>query len=178
MHFLIVMLLLALWPTSAEAARGRFPGPFPVEVLAVRDGDTVEVRFRDGPCGRAPCPGQELLVRILGIDAPEAHRCGQSRAGQRASGGSSCAACEAEWRLGRSARAELDSLLQGAAARVSDIRPDKYGGRIVANIEVLSGGSWRSAADHLQERGLAVAYDGGRKSKPWCKAKRRKAADE
>jgi endonuclease YncB( thermonuclease family) len=170
MHFLLAVMALLSWPTFADAAKARWPGPFPVEVLAARDGDTVDVRFVDGPCGRAPCPGQEVLVRILGIDAPEVHRCGQGRMGQRASGGHSCAACDAEWRLGKQALDELGRLLKGRAARVSQISPDKYAGRVLGRLEVFADGGWRAVADHLKEKGLAVAYGGGRKTKPWCKA--------
>jgi endonuclease YncB( thermonuclease family) len=175
MHPILVFLMsFLIWPANADAAKARWPGPFPVEVLSARDGDTVEVRFVDGPCGRAPCPGQETLVRILGIDAPEVHRCGQSRAGQRASGGQSCASCDAEWQLGKQALAELERLLKGRAARVGQISPDKYAGRVLGALEVFADGGWRSAADHLRQKGLAVSYDGGRKTKPWCRAEARR----
>jgi endonuclease YncB( thermonuclease family) len=171
MRFL-VLILLTLWPIAADAAKARWPGPFPVELLAVRDGDTVDVRFRDGPCGRAPCPGQETLVRVLGIDAPESHRCGTSRIGQRSSGGQSCASCDEEWRLGKQAATELDDFTRGRAARVGQIRPDKYAGRVLGELEVFADGGWRSAAEHMKLKGLAVAYDGRRKTKPWCGKKR------
>lgn len=168
----LALICLAFGILPAEAAKARWPGPFPVDVIAVRDGDTVDVRFRDGPCGRAPCPGQETLVRVLGIDAPESHRCGASRAGQRASGGQSCAACDEEWRLGKQAAAELEAFTRGKAARVGQIRPDKYAGRVLGELEVFADGGWRSAAEHMKLKGLAVAYDGGRKTKPWCAKKR------
>ncbi len=60
--------------TAYAQDRSKWPGPFPVDILAVLDGDTVEVRFGDGPCtagGRgAPCPGSVLALRLAGIDTP------------------------------------------------------------------------------------------------------------
>jgi endonuclease YncB( thermonuclease family) len=156
-------------PGAAARETRRWPGPFSVDIVAVLDGDTVEVRFRDGPCGRGPCPGQVMSVRLLDIDAPEAHRCGARGA---RSGGQSCAACDAEHRLGRQALAFTRDLVEGKGqprpARVVAGRPDKYAGRIVAALEVLDAGRWRSVGAALIEAGLAVPYDGRAKQKPWC----------
>lgn len=170
MRALILLILLAASPGAVARETRQWPGPFPVDVLAVLDGDTVEVRFRDGPCGRSPCPGQVLSVRLLDIDAPEAHRCG-TRHDHRTtarSGGQSCAACEAEHRLGLEALAFTRDLVEGRAARVSAGRPDKFAGRVVARLQVLRDGAWIDVAEALKRAGLAVAYDGRRKSKPWC----------
>lgn len=168
---------LNLIPPAQAAPRGsRWPGPFPVDVLEVKDGDTIDVRFRDGPCGRGPCPGAEMLIRVLGIDAPEAHRC--STKIKAASGGLSCAACPEEYALGRQALAFTKRFAsEGDAARVSDIRPDKYGGRVVATFEVFRGGAWQSLGAALLTANLAVAYDGGKKTKPWCQKPRGRAHD-
>jgi endonuclease YncB( thermonuclease family) len=165
MRALILLILLATAPGALAREARQWPGPFPVEVLGVLDGDTVEVRFRDGPCGRGPCPGQVMSVRLLDIDAPEAHRCGARGA---RSGGQSCAACDAEHRLGLEALAFARDLVEGRAARVSAGRPDKFAGRVVARLQVLRDGAWIDVAEALKRAGLAVAYDGRRKNKPWC----------
>lgn len=157
------------FPGLAARELRRWPGPFRVEVLEVLDGDTVEVRFAEGPCGRGPCAGQVLAVRLLDIDAPEAHLC-RSRDRAR-SGGQSCAACDAEHRLGRQALAFTRDLVEGRAARVSAGRPDKYHGRVVADLQVLMDGAWISVGHALLHHDLAVPYDGRRKSKPWCQRK-------
>lgn len=164
---LLLLLFVLVIGTPAQAQK-RWPGPFPVDVLSVLDGDTVEVRFRDGPCGKGPCPGSELSVRILGIDAPEVHRCGTGRRGQSSSGGASCAMCDAEWQLGKQAFAVTKGLVSNRAARVTDLRPDKYGGRIVANLEVFDGGAWVQVAKTLLDANLAVPYAGKKKTKLWC----------
>lgn len=166
--------MVALGVASAGAAGAKWPGPHPVELIAVKDGDTVDVRFRDGPCGRGPCPGSEASIRVRGIDAPEVHACHQAGADKSGRGkAQSCAACDAELVLGRQAAATARQLLAGAAVRVRDIGPDAYNGRYVATIEVMSGGAWRSYADLMTAKGLAVAYDPQAsgsyvKSKPWC----------
>lgn len=153
-------------PAAMAATRAKWPGPFPVEVLSVKDGDTLEVRFTDGLCGKAPCPRQILAVRVLGIDAPEAHRCGKKLWGRSA--GMSCAACPAEYALGQQARDFTTGYIRDHPVRVAGVRPDKYGGRIVAGVEVFRGGEWRSLGGALLGARLAVEYDGGRKSKIWC----------
>lgn len=157
----------SLTSPALAASRAKWPGPFPVDILKVLDGDTVEVEFRDGPCGRGPCAGSVLKVRVRDVDAPEAHRC--SARTIAASGGRNCAACDAEFKLGREALAFMRAHAKpGDAARVSQISPDKYAGRVVAALEVFRGGEWVSLGPMLIERNLAVPYFGGRKTKPWC----------
>jgi endonuclease YncB( thermonuclease family) len=164
------------FPGAQAASPRRAPGPFAVEVLEALDGDTVEVRFREGPCGRLPCIGQEAALRILNIDAPEAHAC-RSRSSAR-SGGASCASCPAEHALGRQALAFTRDLVEGKghqppAARALNVRPDKFNGRVVAELQVLKDGAWVSVGDALLAAGLAVPYAGRAKSKPWCDARPR-----
>lgn len=172
--FAVLIALGVSSATPAGAAGAKWPGPHPVELIAVKDGDTVDVRFRDGPCGRGPCPGSEVSIRVRGIDAPEVHACHQAGVDKAGRGkAQSCAACDAELALGRQAAATARQLLAGAAVRVRDIGPDAYNGRYVATIEVMSGGAWRSYADLMTAKGLAVAYDPQAsgsyvKSKPWC----------
>jgi micrococcal nuclease len=153
-------------PVQARAlsrVRAAWPGPFSVEVIGVRDGDTVDIMFREGPCGRGPCVGQVLGLRLLGVDAPEIHACRSSRSH------ASCAACPAELALANRAKGLTEDLTQSSVARVANARLDKYAGRIVGDLQVLRAGRWLSVSDELLRQKLAVSYDGGRKTKPWCR---------
>ena len=152
-----------LGPASAVAREAGpvWPGPFRVKMISVRDGDTVDVRFEEGPCGRGPCRRQILAVRVLGVDTPESRPCqGMIHGG--------CAACDDELRLGLQAKRFTAAFVDRAPLRVAALRPDKYNGRIVGDLQALHGGRWHSLGPALTHAGLAVPYDGGRKSKPWC----------
>lgn len=171
----VTCILVAMAVLSpAKAAGAPWPGPHPVEVLRVLDGDTVEVKFLSGPCGRGPCPGSVALIRVRGIDSPEVHLC---RTGFKPGRGKSqsCAQCPEELRLGQEARAEADRLLgHGAAVRAREIGPDAYNGRFVARLEVISGG-WQDYGAVMIAGGHAVRYDPAAdksfaKAKPWCAA--------
>lgn len=166
MRWFFAMILVAFGLSAEAAPRGHAPGPFRVDVLSVLDGDTVEVRFAEGPCGRLPCIGQEVAIRILNIDAPEAHRCRSSSLAR--SGGRNCAACDAEHDLGQQALTFTRDLVKGRAARTLNVRPDKYHGRVVADLEVLKDGGWISVGAELVRSGLAVPYNGRTKLKTWC----------
>lgn len=166
------MLAMSL-AAPASAAGPKWPGPWPVEVLAVKDGDTIDVHFTAGPCGRGPCPGSEASIRVRGIDAPEVHECrGGSKTGRGKT--QSCAQCPEELALGARAKARAIELLDGRqAVRIRDIGPDAYNGRYVATIEVLTGDGWESYGAIMLREELAVRYDpeadrNYRKLKPWC----------
>ena len=131
--------------TGSAAAQGAISGPVEAEVVRVIDGDTVEVRA---------FPWLDVAVttrvRVLGIDTPEK--------GARAK-------CRAEAGLAeRASAAARAALPEGAKVRLSDIQPDKYGGRVVASVEGVDG---RDLATALLAAGLARRYDGGRKA-GWC----------
>lgn len=138
-------LLMAL--TGSAAAQGAVPlaGPVAAEVVRVIDGDTVEVRARAWIDTEVT-----TRVRLLGVDTPEK--------GSRAK-------CRAEADLAEKASAATRTALpEGATVQLRDIRPDKYGGRVVAAIEGPDG---RDLAAALLAAGLARPYDGGRKA-GWC----------
>jgi len=136
-------------PIVAEAGRrGRFPGPYPAQIVRIVDGDTFQARV-------AVWFGQEIetLVRLRGIDAPErAARCGAEAAGAE-----------------RAAQA-LSELLAAGRVSLTNVTGDKYFGRVVADAVV-------SAADGdfpptevgpaLLAQGVARAYD-GRARGTWC----------
>ena len=70
--FMVAVLVVAvLRPASAET----WPGPYAATVVKVTDGDTVVVRFAEGPCERGPCVASVWSIRIAGIDTPEKKLC-------------------------------------------------------------------------------------------------------
>lgn len=145
MRGLVIGIGVLLTLTGSAVAQGAIPGPVEAEVVRVIDGDTVEVRA---------FPWLNVAVttrvRVLGIDTPEK--------GARAK-------CAGEAALAdRASAAARAALPEGAKVRLSDIQPDKYGGRVVASVEGVDG---RDLAAALITAGLARPYDGGRKA-GWC----------
>jgi micrococcal nuclease len=132
-------LAAAIEPATAAET---LPGPVPATLVEVIDGDTLRVRARIWL-------GQEIetAVRLAGVNAPEL-------AGK----------CDTERRLAREARDSLAHALVGADLLLTDIRWDKYGGRVVATVRT---GEGRDPAAALLAEGLARRYDGGRRE-GWC----------
>ena len=132
---------------GAALRRAHLPGPYPIEVLHVLDGDTIEGRVRIWF-------GQEIttLVRLRGIDAPELKaRCGEELRGAEA------------------ARDTLAGFLTTGDVSIDDVALDKYGGRVVASLFVDRGGDLAplDVARAMIEAGMARAYGGG-KREAWC----------
>ena len=125
--------------------RATLPGPYPVEILRVLDGDTFEARVR-------VWFGQEIttLVRIRGIDAPELK-----------------ARCRDELRGAMASRDALARLLAAGAPFLRDVSHDKYGGRVVASIFVAGAGASEDVAATMIASGMARPYGGGRRD-DWC----------
>jgi micrococcal nuclease len=116
------------------------PGPISAELLRVIDGDTIEVRVRIWL-------DLDLTtrVRLAGIDAPELN------------GG-----CAEERRLAGMAKLALTETLGSGPVWLADIRRDKYGGRVVAEV-VLSDG--RNASATMLSSGAAAAWGS---TPAWC----------
>ncbi len=137
------------WPlceAGAQAgAQDRLAGPVPAEVVAVIDGDTIEVRA-------VIWLGQVVStrVRLAGIDAPELRgKCARERA------------------LAERARAYLLARLEGGErvqVRLRDIRYGKYAGRVLARVETAGG---EDLGRGLMAAGLARPY-AGRARTSWC----------
>lgn len=167
LEYLLVVLLVCGLPVRGIASDRhiRWPGPYTVTIAAVLDGDSVVVEL-DGDCPfgcREGASGKEIItLRLAGIDAPEIHTCrGEAR--------SSCAACPQEMALARQAKTAIKDMTHGVdAARIAALSPDKYSGRVIGDLQVRRGDIWLSIADELLKGKMAVPYDGGRKSKPWC----------
>ena len=138
----IVVAVASAVPQASAARNERLPGPVSAAVLEVVDGDTLAVAARIWL-------GQEVeaLVRLDGIDAPEIR------------GG-----CEGERRRALAARDALAAAVHEGYVLLTDIRYDKYGGRVVAVVLDAAGSD---VAAGLVAAGHARLYDGGRRQ-AWC----------
>ena len=116
-----------------------------VDVLHGIDGDTFAARVHVEP-------GMDLntRIRLRGIDAPELNgRCAQ------------------EVRLAEAAGDALGRLLREGAVTISNIGPDKYPGRIVADVATKRTLNVSAA---LLGSGLVRSYSGGQRG-GWCGAR-------
>lgn len=142
-----LVFLIGLAGPAAGIAPARadvpLPGPVPARVERVIDGDTLAVRARIWF-------NQDLRVRvrIAGIDTPE-------RRGK----------CAAERALAARAKALVQAYLGAGDVELFNIRPDKYGGRVLADVRMAGG----DLSERLLKAGLARPYDGGRRA-GWCPA--------
>lgn len=118
------------------------PSRHVAQVLRTVDGDTFEARVQ-------VWPNMEVMtrVRLRGIDAPERK-----------------ANCAEELRLAEAATAALAKLLREGGVTIFNISPDKYAGRVVADVATYKTSSVSKA---LLELGVARPYDGGRRA-GWC----------
>lgn len=146
---LFLPALAAMIPHAAGAApnivsprRDIIAGPIRGEVVDILDGDTVSVRLH-------VWIGQvvETHVRIDGIDTPEMK-----------------GKCTAERDKALSARNEIEKLINKRQIILSNIRLEKYAGRVLATATTASG---VNIAEHMIEKGLARAYAGA-KRQGWC----------
>lgn len=127
---------------GAPAGNSPVPGPVQARVLVVIDGDTIAVRARIWLRQDV-----ETRVRLAGVDAPELR-----------------AACRRERALAQTARKRVADMIGGAIVSLSDIRQDKFGGRVLASVRTAAGDD---LAALLIADGLARAYDGGARAS-WC----------
>src|SRR5436189_4490169 len=106
-----------------------------VDVIRTIDGDTFEARVH-------LAPGQEVMtrIRLRGIDAPELK-----------------AACVEELRLAEAATGALRDLLRHGDVAIYNIGPDKYQGRVVADVATKGTGN---VAAVLMAAGHVRSYNG------------------
>ena len=114
----------------------------PVDVIRTIDGDTFEARVH-----LPPDLNLTTRVRLRGIDAPELK-----------------ASCPQELQMAEAATAALRALLGEGDVRIFNIGPDKYGGRVVADVTTRRSGNVSSA---MLAAGHARSYGGGHRS-GWC----------
>ena len=135
-------------PQDSETVWRRAGNPtirHPVDVLYTIDGDTFEARVH-------LLPGHDLVtrVRLRGIDAPELK-----------------AQCAKELQLAEAATDALRALLRQGDVAIYNIGPDKYQGRVVADVATKRTSNVSAA---LLEGGYARAYGGGHRD-GWCGTK-------
>lgn len=137
-----IVLLLLVANTSCFAAEnyGDFNN---VKYVRNYDGDTITFNIP----GVHPIIGDNISVRVEGIDTPE-------KRGK----------CNKEKILAKKAQKKIEHVLQHAGnITLKNIGRGKYF-RIVAT--VIADG--KDIKNILISKGLAVPYDGGKKTKNWC----------
>lgn len=120
------------------------PGPIPVELVSVIDGDTIAVRAHIWP-------GQyvETRVRLAGVDTPETRR----------------PACEAERSTGHEATDFTQAWVTTAQSlTISEVQLGSFAGRVVAKLHRDTG---EELGEALLSAGLASVYG---TDDPWCEA--------
>ena len=134
-----IVLAVALAPTVAVGA-DPIPGPINARVVSVYDGDTLTVDAE-------PWPGltARTSVRVAGVDTPEIW-----------------GKCQSEKDLAVRARDFVRSMV-GAQVQLTNVRPGKYAGRVVADVWVRG----QKLSDLLIAKNLGRPYHGGRRE-GWC----------
>lgn len=137
---MIIFLILFLLASPSHAQEFYVYKP-----VKITDGDTIKLDVsKESPLIKK----LGLSVRIKGIDTPEK---------------GSKAKCDKENALGQQATKFTTDLVGNKELLLSEVKNDKYGGRIVANVKV--GGV--DIAQELLKKGLARIYN-GEKKKSWC----------
>jgi endonuclease YncB( thermonuclease family) len=114
----------------------------PVDVIRTIDGDTFEARVHLEP-GLDPT----TRIRLRGIDAPELK-----------------ASCPQELQMAEAATGALRAMLSEGDVRIFNIGPDKYSGRVVADVVTRRIGNVSTA---MLAAGHARSYGGGHRN-GWC----------
>jgi micrococcal nuclease len=127
----------AIWRNAGNLAQHR-----PVDVIRTVDGDTFEARVH-------LASGQDVTtrVRLRGIDAPELK-----------------ANCPQESQMAEAATGALRDLLGQGGVAIFNIGPDKYSGRVVADVATKRTSNVSAA---LISTGHVRSYNGGHRQ-GWC----------
>ena len=143
---MIIFLIIFLLASPAHAQEQMYV----YKALRIIDGDTIAINIqKESPLIQK----LGLSVRIKGIDAPER---------------GSKAKCEKERIKAEEAQKFVNELIGVIGEKellLSEVKWDKYGGRLVAVVKV--GGV--DIAKALLNRGLAVPYTGEGQKHNWCK---------
>ena len=135
-----ILLLLLLPALSFSKDYGDYQGAVYVSNY---DGDTITFNLP----GLHPIIGEKISIRVNGIDTPEIR-----------------GKCEKEKYDAQQAKEMVADILKDAETiDLKNIERGKYF-RIVADVFV----DGESLADELIEAGMAVWYDGGKKTHNWC----------
>ena len=145
--WLIKLIVVFLFSFLVSACKGEVKRTqYDYKVIRVVDGDTIDIEVPFLPKEL----GNHLKLRIYGVDTPEkGHQ----------------AKCNAERRKAEKATKFVESKIASAKEIKVEFRKwDKFGGRVLGDL-IIDG---ERLSDILVSEGLAVSYDGGRKSKNWC----------
>lgn len=138
MYKFLTAIILSLSCATASAAELVMP------IRSVVDGDTIRSSLK------LPCPLCNVSVRILGVDTPES---------------TYLAKCPAERLRGAAAKAFLKYLVADSEIMLArNIKWDKYGGRINADIEI----NGIDIAQAMIAEGFARPYYGVGPKPDWC----------
>ena len=142
---IILLVIFTLISINAQSLKDiKFDDVRVDEVTSIYDGDTFRVNINSYPS----IIGHRMSIRVNGIDTPEMR-----------------GKCTNEKILAREAKQLTVSTLRGAKViELRNIKRGKYF-RIVADVFVDD----ISLSERLIDSKLAVAYDGGTKTKDWCK---------
>ena len=143
MRIAIVLLIVCIALDAASINNKNFGSVRVDEVTSIYDGDTFRAMVKGWPL----LIGERIGIRIKGIDTPEMK-----------------GKCAAEKALARKAKQYTVSLLRRAkTVELRNMKRGKYF-RIVADVYA----DGRNVGASLVEKGFAVPYDGGTKTKDWC----------
>lgn len=149
---MLALLLMSQSPAiAANEISPSLPGPIRAEVLQVLDGDSLRVRAQIWL-------GQDIvtIVRVEGLDTAELR-----------------GKCARERDLAYAAKDRLRALVKNTGIELRNIRADKYGGRVIADVYTTD----RIAiAQNLIAENLGRPYAGG-KRQSWCSAARATPAE-
>lgn len=140
----IVVLLLPLLLCNALHSYAEYYGDYQGAVyLKNYDGDTIRFNLPGYP----PIAGKDIRVRVNGIDTPEIK-----------------GKCKKEKYEAQQARDMVADILKGAEKiNLKNMKRGKYF-RIAADV-IVDG---ENLADVLIEAGMAIKYNGGKKTYKWC----------
>ena len=145
---LALLLVLLSTPVSAYML-------LPID--EVYDGDTIKTHVSER---KLPAPLNRLSIRIKGIDTPELPAKSYFTTGKLGR-----AACIKEAELALAARDFVKMMAVGfSKMKVDNFRHGKFGGRILADVKI--GGV--DVASALIAEGLAIPYNGEKKTYDWC----------
>lgn len=151
-------LLLALTVPFANAAVAQSspnqsdlrPGEYRLNVIEATDGDTLTIDAV--PWILIPELARNVKIRVNGVDTPEKGwrgKCNQERD-------------NAEAATAFTKRKMIETKNQVV---IHDVKWDKYGGRILANVRLANG---EDLSTELIEMGYATPYKGEGKKTDWC----------
>lgn len=143
MKTVILSLFFILYFPSYILSEETYGSVIVSKVVSVYDGDTLKVNIDEYPA----LVGEKISVRVYGIDTPEIK-----------------GKCLKEKELAQKAKKIATELLMNAkVVELRNMQRDKYF-RILGDVYA----DGQSLALKLIEKNVAVAYDGGTKTKNWC----------